>query len=40
MAHAFLTHLAGEAVATKVRNLVEASVHEEGDDEFAAVFGL
>ena len=40
MANAFLTHLVGEAVATKIRNLVEASVRGEGDDEFADVFGL
>ncbi|KAH8073013.1 class I glutamine amidotransferase-like protein [Cristinia sonorae] len=40
MSIAFLTHLIGEALTTKIRGLSEASVRGEGDDEYAEFHGL
>ena len=40
MGNAFLVHLVGAESATKIRGIVEASAHEQGDDEFAAFHGL
>lgn len=37
MANAFLTHLVGEDTATLIRNVIELSVREQDDDEFAAI---
>lgn len=40
MAYAFLEKLIGSPTATFIKNIVELSNKEEGDDEFAAVHGL
>ena len=40
MAHAFLAHLIGEEPVKIMRGMIEASVHEADDDEFAEVHGL
>jgi hypothetical protein len=40
MAHAFLKHLIGEENAKTIARLVELSPRAEGDDEFAAYYGL
>jgi len=40
MAGAFLEHLVGEEVTSKIRGIAELSVRKEDDDEFAAEFGL
>lgn len=37
MANAFLTHLVGEDTTTLIRNVIELTVREQDDDEFAAV---
>lgn len=40
MAYAFLVHLVGKEYAEFNRGILELSAREEGDDEFAAVYGL
>ncbi|THH26706.1 hypothetical protein EUX98_g7482 [Antrodiella citrinella] len=40
MASAFLEHLLGAEVTSKIRGIAELSVRQQGDDEFAAVYGL
>ena len=40
MAHAFLKHLVGDEIAETIRAGIEASVHEQDDDEFAEAHGL
>ena len=40
MAYAFLVHLAGKEYAELNRAVMEFSVRDEGDDEFAAIHGL
>ncbi len=40
MALAFLAHLAGDKLATMIRNSVEVDEHGQDDDPFAKVHGL
>ena len=40
MAKAFLAHLTTEDYANEMANIIELRPCEEGDDEFAAVYGL
>jgi len=40
MAYAFLKHLVGVEIAEPIRGIVELSVHDEGDDEFAEFYKL
>ncbi|TCD60943.1 hypothetical protein EIP91_009277 [Steccherinum ochraceum] len=40
MTHAFLTHLVGEEVSRAIGGIVEVSVREAGDDEFASFYNL
>ena len=40
MGYAFLEHLVGAELATTIRGIVELSLREEGDDEFAEFYGL
>ena len=40
MAYAFLKHLVGEEVAEPCRGIVELSIHNREDDEFADFFHL
>ena len=40
MAYALLVHLAGKEHAELNRAAMEFSVRDEGDDEFAAIYGL
>ena len=40
MANAFLESLVGQDVTRQVRNIIEFVPKDEGDDEFAAVYGL
>lgn len=40
MASAWMEHVAGKEFAATARAGMELSAKEEGDDEFAAVFGL
>lgn len=40
LANAFLKHLIGEENALVISRTMELKAHEEGDDEFAALYGL
>ncbi|THH26713.1 hypothetical protein EUX98_g7477 [Antrodiella citrinella] len=40
MGNAFLVHLVGDEATKKIRGVVEISVRDEGDDDFAAFYGL
>jgi hypothetical protein len=40
LAHGFLAHITNAEWAEKVRSYLEMSAKEQGDDEFAAVYGL
>ena len=40
MAYAFLVHLAGKEYAEVCRAIIEFSIRDEADDEFAATNGL
>lgn len=40
MANAFLVHLIGDEIPKEIRGVVELTAKEQGDDEFAAYYGL
>lgn len=40
MAYAFLVHLAGKEYAEISRAIMGLSAQDEGDDEFAAIYGI
>lgn len=40
MANAFLTHVYGEKTTKQIRNIIEFTAKQEGDDEFAQEYGL
>lgn len=40
MASAWMEHVAGKDFTANARSVLELSAKEEGDDEFAGVFGL
>ena len=40
MAYAFMKHLVGLEAAEMIRGIIELSVHEQDDDEFAEFYKL
>lgn len=40
MGYAFMQHLVGHEVSNTIRGIVELSVHEKNDDEFAEFYKL
>lgn len=40
MGYAFLVHLVGEDVANRIRGVAEVGIRQQGDDEFAEIYGL